>query len=193
MQGHRVPYPEPHRPCQAHPYVLISPGWNKSNTKQNTEDRLSPLQLPERGCIFFIIIDAIIDTGKSPGMENSGWEKSGRGKFRLGKVRAGKIPAGKIPGGENSGWEKSGLGKVRAGKIPAGKSPGGENSVCGSLDGAPGAERNTISRPRLRTLTPQTPPPPHAPVTSPPPQAPEENAHSGTRRRQILQYLPQGQ
>ena len=38
---------------------------------------------------FFIIIDTIIDTGKSPGMENSGGKKSG----------------GENSGGENSGGE----------------------------------------------------------------------------------------
>ena len=36
---------------------------------------------------FFIIID----TGKSPGMENSCGEKSGRGKVRRGKDRRGKF------------------------------------------------------------------------------------------------------
>ena len=41
---------------------------------------------------FLIIINTIIDTGKSPGMENSGGEKSGGEKF----------------GGEKSGGEKSG-------------------------------------------------------------------------------------
>ena len=46
---------------------------------------------------FFIIVDTIIDTGKSPGMENSGGEKSGGEKARAGKIPAGKSPAGKNP------------------------------------------------------------------------------------------------
>ena len=50
---------------------------------------------------FFIIIDAIIDTGKSPGMENSGGKKSGG-------VKSGR---------ENSGGEKSRRGIFRRGKF----------------------------------------------------------------------------
>ena len=46
---------------------------------------------------FFIIIDTIIDTGKSPGMENSGEKKSGW----------------EIPGGEKSGRRKVRRGKFR--------------------------------------------------------------------------------
>ena len=55
---------------------------------------------------FFIIID----TGKSPGMENSGGKKSG-----------GEKSGGKKSGGDNSGGEKSGRGKVRRGKVRRGK------------------------------------------------------------------------
>ena len=54
--------------------------------------------------IFFIIIDAIIDTGKSSDMENSSGKKSG-----------GEIPTGKSPGEE-----------ILAGKSPARKSPSGK-------------------------------------------------------------------
>ena len=57
---------------------------------------------------FFFII---IDTGKSPGMENSCGKKSG-----------GEKSGGDNSGGEKSGWEKS----------------GGENSVCGELGGGGG-------------------------------------------------------
>ena len=66
---------------------------------------------------FFIIIDTIIDTGKSSGMEIFRREKVRLGKVRAGKISAGKSPAGKSPAGKSPGRGKFRRGKVRRGKF----------------------------------------------------------------------------
>ena len=92
------------------------------------EKMLLPLLTPSikfalKKNIFLIIIDTIIDTGKSPGMENSGGKKSGW------ENSGGKKSGGENSGGENSEQEKFRWGKFQRGKVRAGKNPAGKSQA----------------------------------------------------------------